>query len=641
MKGKKFRRVIVAVMAVTMIFSVNTFVFADTGDSAGNEITITDVDQLSDAIANQQDGQVWKIQEGTYNLTADDLAKYADIVPGTSGQGNWYFPITKQITIIGEGDVTITSDVETPNGAWATQDLVSVWADGVTIDNVDFICKEQVNKAIEVMGKDFTLKNSTIKPVDMGEGKVNSGSIYFNTQNAGSATLENVGVHSWISANSATVTDGEISLINTTIDFSDNAYGGNGSYGVISSNDSVFKAEGLTVVVDDDTDIQNQAVNRVPSGATVLLSENVSVDSKLSLNKEGITLDLNNFEITASENFVYDKDASSNSHLVDVVADNVTVKNGTIKTTDQNRHALNVYNSEGVVLENLTLDHTYAHASETPAHDGGAPLMIGASNVTIGGTMDFITGENSWYAMNVDSREIGGNKTGSVADITDNTQLFFSGVQQGGIFIENTAGVPDNEVGVNFGEGVSMLAIDVIDNAGNFIPVAIRDGAAANVSNPGNVTGMVFDEETGTYEVTHQISLIIDYVTEPGGEPIARDSMELMAPAGEFTWIYEENFSLESFPEGYNVIDWGEVAKEITVDVVAGESNVYLYEVLVEKAENAGTGQQTPPAGENGAGADKNQGSPKTGDPFSLALLLGLMGAAGTGAGVALKRRSR
>ena len=371
----------------------------------------------------------------------------------------------------------------------------------------------------------------------------------------------------------------------------------------------------------------------VEEGGTVTLLKNTAVDSKLSLNKEGITLDLNNFEITASENFVYDEEASSNSHLVDVVADNVTVKNGTIKTTDQNRHALNVYNSEGVVLENLTLDHTNANS--------GAPLVVGASKVTIGGTMDFITGENSWYAMNVDSREIGGNKTGSVADIADNTQLFFSGVQQGGIFIENTAEVPDNEVGVNFGEGVSMLAIDVIDNAGNFIPVAIRDGAAATVSNPENVTGMVFDEETGTYEVTHQISLIIDYVTEPGGEPIARDSMELMAPAGEFTWIYEENFSLESFPEGYNVIDWGGVAKEMTVTVVAGESNVYLYEVLVEKAENAGTGQQTPPAGENGAGADKNQGSPKTGDPFSLALLLGLMGAAGTGAGVALKRRSR
>lgn len=632
MKGKIFRKVIVAVMAVAMVFSVNTFVFADAGDSAGNEITITNADQLSDAIANQQDGQVWKIQEGTYTLTADDLAKYDHIVPGTSGQGNWYFPITNQITITGEGDVTITSDVETPNGAWATQDLVSVWADGVTIDNVDFICKEQVNKAIEVMGKDFTLRNSTIKPVDMGEGKVNSGSIYFNTQDAGSATLENVEVHSWISANSGTVTGGEISLINTTIDFSDNAYGGNASYGVISSND-VFKAEGLAVIVDDDTDIQNQAVNRVPSGTTVLLSENVSVDSKLSLNKEGITLDLNGFEITASENFVYDTNASSNNHLVDVVADNVTVKNGTIKTTDQNRHALNVYNSEGVVLESLTLDHTDANS--------GAPLVVGASKVTIGGTMNFITGENSWYAMNVDSRVIGEDNVGSIADIADNTQLFFSGVQQGGIFIENTAGVPAEEIGVTFGEEVSILAIDVIDSAGNFIPVAIRDGAAATVSNPENVTGMVFDEETGTYEVTHQISLIIDYVTEPGGEPIARDSMELMAPAGEFTWIYEENFALESFPEGYNVIDWGGVAQEIPVTVVAGESNVYMYEVLVEKAENAGTGQQTPPAGENGAGADKNQGSPKTGDPFSLALLLGLMGAAGTGAGVALKRRSR
>ena len=177
---------------MAMVFSVNTFAFADEGDG---DITITNATELAEAIVNQKDGQIWRIQAGTYNLGEAELAKYANITPENSGQGDWYFPITESITIIGEGDVTITSDVERDNGAWASQDFVSVWADGVTIENVDFTCKKEVNKAIEVMGKNFTLKDSTINPVEYDDGTVNSGSVYFNAEDVGATTLENVEVH--------------------------------------------------------------------------------------------------------------------------------------------------------------------------------------------------------------------------------------------------------------------------------------------------------------------------------------------------------------------------------------------------------------------------------------------------------------
>lgn len=366
----------------------------------------------------------------------------------------------------------------------------------------------------------------------------------------------------------------------------------------------------------------------VEEGGTVTLLKNTAVDSKLSLNKEGITLDLNNFEITASENFVYDEDASSNSHLVDVVADNVTVKNGTIKTTDQNRHALNVYNSEGVVLENLTLDHTNANS--------GAPLVVGASKVTIGGDMEFITGNNSWYAMNVDSRNVSGTETPAFATIDSGAVMTFGGVQQGGIFIENTAGVSEEEVGISFREDVEIIsAID------GFVPVAKAEGESSTVGTPGNA-GIEVNED-GTYEMTYLVTIIINYLNEndePIGDP---DVWSERATAGSFIWKYNENFWLNELPkEGYEVLDWGGlISEDIEVTVSAGDDNVTTYNVVLKATENAGTGQQTPPAGENGDGADKNQGSPKTGDPFSLALLLGLMGAAGTGAGVALKRRSR
>ena len=148
MRGKALKRIMAGALSLAMIFSVNVLPFsADNAKAAsGNVITITNHEELSDAIANQQNGQTWNISAGTYVLDAGDLAKYAGLQPGTSGQGGWYFPINSQITIIGEGDVTITTDVEAPNGAWASQDFVSVWADGVTIDNVDFTCKKVLLK---------------------------------------------------------------------------------------------------------------------------------------------------------------------------------------------------------------------------------------------------------------------------------------------------------------------------------------------------------------------------------------------------------------------------------------------------------------------------------------------------------------
>ena len=69
--------------------------------------------------------------------------------------------------------------MESKNGAWAAQDFISVWADNVTIDNIDILSKEERNTDIEVMGKNFTLKNSELKKVN----EWGSGSIIFNAQN--------------------------------------------------------------------------------------------------------------------------------------------------------------------------------------------------------------------------------------------------------------------------------------------------------------------------------------------------------------------------------------------------------------------------------------------------------------------------
>lgn len=230
---------------------------------------IDSTEELAEAIATQTEGETWYISAGEYCLTKNDLSKYADIKPGTSGQGNWYFPIIEDgISIIGQGDVTITTDYETQNGVWASQDFISVWGDNVTIDNVDILSKKEQNKAIEVMGKDFTLKNSTIKKVDEN----GSGSIIFNSQDSagdiGSAVLENVTLYSWVSTNYSET--GTLTADNVTIDFRDNSYAGyyDEAYGYgwcpgifnSSSNVKVNNTD-MTILVDSNIDLNGQIFN--------------------------------------------------------------------------------------------------------------------------------------------------------------------------------------------------------------------------------------------------------------------------------------------------------------------------------------------------------------------------------------------
>lgn len=183
---------------------------AEAAAEAGREvIEIDSADGLAAAIAGQQAGQTWKLAPGVYELTQAHLDLYAHW--DAPGQGGWYFPLYADgLTLLGQGEVVVTTEVQSQNGVWATQDFVSVWGDGITIDGVDFGSKSEPNKAIEVMGKDFTLKNCTLLPVvhpDGENGEVFSGSIYFNPANEqadlGRCTLENVYLHAYISASAA------------------------------------------------------------------------------------------------------------------------------------------------------------------------------------------------------------------------------------------------------------------------------------------------------------------------------------------------------------------------------------------------------------------------------------------------------
>ncbi len=143
---------------------------------------------------------------------------------------------------------------------------------------------------------------------------------------------------------------------------------------------------------DTNATLQNK-IDTAGENDTVTLNQDVALDEMLVINTEGLTLDLNGHTISASGQFGKDTN-NNNNHLVDVLAADVTVKNGTLRAGANNNHTLNVWKASKVTLQNLTLDNTNTY--------GGAPLIVGSSDVVLVGNVTFVTGANSWYSVNVD-----------------------------------------------------------------------------------------------------------------------------------------------------------------------------------------------------------------------------------------------
>lgn len=139
----------------------------------------------------------------------------------------------------------------------------------------------------------------------------------------------------------------------------------------------------------------DEALAALPSAAdkTIILLADAELERMLDLNVEGMTLDLNGRTVSAAAGFSSD-DERAGAHLINISADDVTLKNGVVKTGAANRHGVNLYQVSGAVLQDLTLDHTDAAA--------GAPLTVNASAVTVKGGLALMTGPASWYGIGLD-----------------------------------------------------------------------------------------------------------------------------------------------------------------------------------------------------------------------------------------------
>ena len=253
----------------------------------------------------------------------------------------------------------------------------------------------------------------------------------------------------------------------------------------------IIVTNGDNTPIECDT-MEDALANVQENGKITLLSNNVEVDKMVNLNKAGVTLDLGGNTLTASESFTYtDRTNLNDAHVVNISADNVKVCNGTIKSTVNNKHCLNVYQATGVVVEGLTLDHTNANAIK-----GGAPMVVGGSDVTVKYMLETITGANSWYGINVDTYA---GLTSSLK-FDANAQMIFSGTNPVGIYLESTRSAESGDtVNVTFGENVSITAPEGVDFTAVFVN---RESTGANnitVTDPENAG--LKDNGDGTFEV--------------------------------------------------------------------------------------------------------------------------------------------
>lgn len=154
------------------------------------------------------------------------------------------------------------------------------------------------------------------------------------------------------------------------------------------------KVEGQIGVTDEES--LKVAIAAAGRDDVVVLAGDIALSQMLDITKSDVTIDLGGYTISANADFAstFDNDA----HLVQVSgAANVTIRNGSIVTADKNKHGVNLYNATGVVLENVTIDHTVAMK--------GAPLVVNNSTLTVKGYLKLLVGEKSWYGINVDPKE--------------------------------------------------------------------------------------------------------------------------------------------------------------------------------------------------------------------------------------------
>lgn len=225
--------------------------------------------------------------------------------------------------------------------------------------------------------------------------------------------------------------------------------------GITLSSDGVFIPSEIAVSTVDELKAAMAFEN-----ANIILNNDIELTSNLTVATEGVTINGNGHKIFATGSFAK-TGASSTDSLVTVTGSDLTLKNITLQTGENNAHALNLFQAQGVVLDNVTLDHTTAYK--------GAPLIVGSSTVTAQNGLKAIAGPNSWYAINLDNKYADAG-----IKFADKTFTFVN----------------------NSGKDLPVIGVDYYPATGNKLVV----------ENPGNAN-LVVDGE-GNYVCNHSVTEI-------------------------------------------------------------------------------------------------------------------------------------
>ncbi len=243
------------------------------------------------------------MESGTYDLPRDTAT--------VEGQSGWYFAIdTDNLTIVGEEGTVLTSSESSANGAWASQNLVTIFGDNVTLENLTIKSKMDTNKAIEVRGKNSAIRNVQVLCNDITTHEdylddkgieENSETDYWDFYNSdfagslyyagdiGNATLENFYIDkAWVSTTD--VTTGAVSMTDVTIGYAGSGYADSNL--PISANASTVLKNGseLTVTIDNQFGDLQGLVDRLPQGATISLAAGSYALNSFSLGAKEIVI---------------------------------------------------------------------------------------------------------------------------------------------------------------------------------------------------------------------------------------------------------------------------------------------------------------------------------------------------------------
>lgn len=363
----------------------------------GINVSINNSTELRAAIENQDNGQTWTINAGVYDVTPIN-----SITAGcpSSCQTGWYMPITaNNLTINGVGNPTIYGDGFTANGSWATQNLLTIFGDNVTVNGLTLMPKVEPNKTIEVVGSDSTIKNIVIKPntltnisnydgiadlQDRQDLKQWGGSIYFS--HSGNHILNNVEINnggiSYRYAPTGThVAMNDVKIVDTTnVDWI-NGY--RYSSGFNNSGNSVTGVPNVIYHVNNTLNNMDSVLLKVQNGDTIALESDITTTKQITLNKS-LTLSGNNHTIFGN----FDKTDNSNNSVLSVQANGVRINELTVDGQNHQLHGINIYNAQDLQTWRVTLKN-----------NGFSGLNVNRSWVQ---GVDLHTENNGWHGVDVD-----------------------------------------------------------------------------------------------------------------------------------------------------------------------------------------------------------------------------------------------